>query len=966
MALSRLYLSIAFLVVPIIIHAQLWSWEEKNLFESHQGRPIHCLHQDAQRWIWMGTSGGIIKYNGFQPKLLQIPELQSQNLDIIDCTHDSKNLLWCVATNNQIYIKDQKDAFTKWQPNQFPIVKKWTSIQIDKSNRIWLGTVDEGIWMFDTDTWYHITTDQGIASPEINQLIQDQQGIIWAATNGGLSSCQWHQGKLIIKSFNRSSGIPDELIQCITWDQKGTLWMGLFDGRICKYDPHQDCFEVPVQQSTGTQILSMACDATGAIWCGTDNNGLWRMDPTLNRLIKVHPIEVKPPARIQNLLVDAEQNLWTTPGNEQLFQLFTPITFYATPFVNLQAVCMTKDHQLWIGTEAGLYHKEVLAGEGKFKKLGTWNVLSLYQDEQGLIWVGTFGEGLYILNAQGHIVHHYQEGSYDFNNNILNITGNKNRIWLSTLGGVYQCNDISKNIHQLKFESSVRNERKPQYIYQTYIDHTGTPWFASDGQGIFQVKDYQVIKENKPGFTSKQSPLKTVYSITEDRSKNIWFNTPNLGLFYQDSTGLQSFNRERGLSSTKFNILTHDPQGNILAVYDDGLDYIDPLLKRTININTKKLHMSLDCNINAFWQNSEYLLIAGTQGLIQWHFSKQDTMIFPKIQLSSVHLNSERLDPKEKRNFQYNQNNLHFTFQGLWFTDPAKLKYQYILAGYDQQWKQSQENAVEYHNLKPGQYTFIAKTCINYDFQHDDSVSYSFIIQPPIWTRWWFLLISGILCYFTIRQYILYRDKKIHRDEELRNEKMRAQLIALQNQMSPHFLFNTFNTLIGIIEESPREAVRFTEKLATFYRSILQYKEQELILLRDELNLVSDYLYLLNYRFGAKIHYHLPQDVPESYIAPLSLQTLVENAVKHNIVSMDHPLGITISLEEDKYIIVRNNLQPKAYVHTSLGSGLANLKKQYEILSAKPIIVESNDQYFIVKVPLIHFKPNEKNIDHRR
>lgn len=193
-------------------------------------------------------------------------------------------------------------------------------------------------------------------------------------------------------------------------------------------------------------------------------------------------------------------------------------------------------------------------------------------------------------------------------------------------------------------------------------------------------------------------------------------------------------------------------------------------------------------------------------------------------------------------------------------------------------------------------------------------------------------------------------------NEELRNQQIRTQFEVLQNQMSPHFLFNSLNTLTTLIAENQELAIRFTEKLSETYRYILQNKERELVRLSDELEFARNYVFLLKMRFPENLHVHFKVDESylTSHIAPLTLQMLIENAIKHNMVSKSHPLNIDVYVEKESSIVVKNNLQIKNSLEKSTKTGLANIRKRYELLGNRKIDIITTAKNFMVAVPLIN------------
>lgn len=194
----------------------------------------------------------------------------------------------------------------------------------------------------------------------------------------------------------------------------------------------------------------------------------------------------------------------------------------------------------------------------------------------------------------------------------------------------------------------------------------------------------------------------------------------------------------------------------------------------------------------------------------------------------------------------------------------------------------------------------------------------------------------------------------VEETETLKRENLNAQLDALRTQVNPHFLFNNLNTLVSLIPENPDHAVDFVQQLSKLYRHILEVKDEKSILLKDEMDVLKAYAFLLKTRFGNNLQVNI--DVPEEKlhkrIVPLSLQILMENAIKHNIVSGDKPLQIHIFAENGS-LVVNNNLQMKKQILESTGIGLDNIRNRYKLLGDKPVKVTETETNFTVSIPLI-------------
>lgn len=181
-----------------------------------------------------------------------------------------------------------------------------------------------------------------------------------------------------------------------------------------------------------------------------------------------------------------------------------------------------------------------------------------------------------------------------------------------------------------------------------------------------------------------------------------------------------------------------------------------------------------------------------------------------------------------------------------------------------------------------------------------------------------------------------------------------AQFDALKNQLDPHFLFNSLNVLTSLIEENPEAATRFTTSLSKVYRYVLEQKNKELVTLEEELKFAQLYISLLKMRFEDSIVFNFPETLsnPEAKIVPLSLQLLLENAVKHNQVTPQKKLQITIT-EAGNQLVVKNNLQPKTVLKESSGVGLKNIYQRYKLLSNRLVKVEQDANSFWVTLPLL-------------
>jgi Putative regulator of cell autolysis len=192
-------------------------------------------------------------------------------------------------------------------------------------------------------------------------------------------------------------------------------------------------------------------------------------------------------------------------------------------------------------------------------------------------------------------------------------------------------------------------------------------------------------------------------------------------------------------------------------------------------------------------------------------------------------------------------------------------------------------------------------------------------------------------------------------NEKLHAENLQSKYEALRNQINPHFLFNSLNALNLLIEEKPAAAQEYVEQLSAVLRYILTSSEESTVKLSSECEFINSYIQLLKTRYEDNLNVviNIDEKYSDFQIPPLSLQLLIENAVKHNIISKNNPLNISITSTDKNTITVKNNLSPKLTTDERKGTGLANLSKRYHLIAGKEIKISSNSPFFTVEIPVL-------------
>lgn len=217
-------------------------------------------------------------------------------------------------------------------------------------------------------------------------------------------------------------------------------------------------------------------------------------------------------------------------------------------------------------------------------------------------------------------------------------------------------------------------------------------------------------------------------------------------------------------------------------------------------------------------------------------------------------------------------------------------------------------------------------------------------------------IIITLIVTLAIHAFYFYKD---FQENKVKEQKViagtaSAQFESLKNQIDPHFLFNSLNVLSSLIEENPDNAQKFTTSLSKIYRYVLEQKDKELVSVAEELAFAKTYMNLLKMRFENSITFEMPENFnnEEAKVVPLSLQLLLENCIKHNVVSESKPLHIKIYIENNQ-LVVENNLQKKEILSDRKGVGLQNIVNRYAILTQRKVLVDVNEKSFKIEIPIL-------------
>ncbi|MBX2873026.1 MAG: histidine kinase [Saprospiraceae bacterium] len=915
--------------------------------------PMDILYQANSDFIWLGGEQGLLQFDGFSFEPFLRNDTIGEN-KVTSIFRDQDHLLWVGYTDGQIFQLQLDNVLQLWEPEEGLPKVPISGFSQDKNGILWIATYGEGLYYWNGQRMYNVGLDDGLGGQDIYSIAQDQEGRIWVGTDNGISVCWLEEGKKKIKNIGRPEGLPDDIIRYILPDPAGHYWVGTYEKGFCRINGESLQVDFVYPDWEQGVINCMELVEGRALWIGTTSKGVWRYDFQSEHLQSI-PLNHLQKDRISALHTDHEGNLWVLGREAGLLSINCHFTLIDNNLQNLQAIHLDQKDRLWVGSQDGLYQWTNAQKEaGSFEKILNENILSLFEDSVGNIWAGTFGKGVILINPNTGKQRRLDEKDGLPNGSILSIDGTGELIWLATLGGVVELRCRKDPMREVDFKIKMLDHESAlgtNFIYKVFVDQGGRTWFGTDGKGIALLEDGALTSYQETGT----APIRSVYSITEDNTGKIWFSTLRDGIYSFDGQNFKHFGKAEGLRNLSIRGLVKDKNGDLLILHPGGIDRLDPETEQLMYFGKSAGIGDIDPNLNTYAYDHRGDIWIGTDNrIIKYTALSNQLARSPTTTLKKVAVNFTQIACSTTPCLTYDENNLIFEYVGLWYSDPDAVRYRYKLEGYNQDWIYSKDNQATFPSLPHGKYTFLVTSSENGIFLADNTLSYDFIITSPIWKRSWFVVLGLALLAGLIYSWMRSRERRMQREAALVKEKLESQFETLKSQINPHFLFNNFNTLITIIEENPTIAVEYVEKLSDFYRSILQYREQETIPLNEELKIVKDYTFLLKKRFGENFKMSIEvKDMNKANVVPLTLQMLVENAIKHNVISKHDPLTVRVVQEDTGYITICNNLQKKIVAEHSTGFGLESIVKRYGLLTTKKVLIREERNQFKVSIPLM-------------
>ncbi|RYD57330.1 MAG: hypothetical protein EOP56_08455 [Sphingobacteriales bacterium] len=925
------------------------------LNESNTSVKVNEMLEDPSGYIWLGTDIGLFRFNGH--RFMPVPDSIEKPVTALAYGNGtvyvgySNGALGAVSENvvKQVTIKSARPSTTI------------NSIYTDRSKIVWLCT-EEGIFTVINNIGLPINSSNGLSDNFVYQMAVLPNKRIVAATDIGINEIALEQNKLRIESLTDANGLPDNIVRIIrNVPERKWYWLGMQQKGVAFYCPDQKLvwqpqFSQPWVWGQVNDVLPVEKDRA---WACTEEGYLLELTVRDSTHIDIKPMHLgdKKPKK---LVRGRSGILWvaTNHGISVVSDEYMAYIPMGAPYKlsEIRAMVGDKNNYVWFSENNRLYRLNLNATLKQPEKMSVLpkDITCLYADNEMRVWIGTLGQGIWYRDPNGALTH-VTELPGLANESILDIAGTDDRLWISGLNGVVELSYPSTYTKQMTLlrKHSRDGGIGSDYVYQIFPDRKGRIWMATDGAGVRMYDEGRYKKwDSSNGFNSK-----VVYSITQDGFGNIWVVSLYNGLYRYDGNRWQQISREHGLEDVNISTIAANATGQVIAVHAKGIDAWYPFSNQFRNYN-KRQGFNIDSNSAvlklAAKDTAGNVYIPYEQGWIIFKNVRHQFDIRPVVRMSSVSVYFKQM-PAGKKDFDYDQNHISFQFDGISFANPERLRYRYKLEGYNDSWITTNDESVTFPQLTTGTYKFRVQGSLNNTFSRFGEASYSFTIAKPFWARVWFIMLVGAAILGAAYMFITTRERNLRKVSSLQRERMVFEYEHLKSQVNPHFLFNSLNTLANLIDENSDAAIDYTVRLSDLYRNMLSYRDKDLILLAEEWEILENYLYIQKSRFGdaLQLQVTMSEGIKHSKkIVPLALQLLVENAIKHNIVSKAKPLTIKI-VATDNSITIGNPIQPKLSKEKGAGLGLMNIRKRYSLLSKKQIYFGAINNEFVVKLPLI-------------
>ncbi len=746
---------------------------------------IYSILQDNTGFLWMGTENGCVRYDGHDFVTFTIDDGLADNF-ITTAMIDKTGNIW---------FGHNQGKLTKYNGKTFTIFdlhsnsNRINTIFEDKNNAIWVGTNGNGLFRLDNKTGFEQYNNDPLLNI-INVISQDYFGNILLGTNDGLLKYRYSSRReelIYVSEIDELSGIT---IQAIGMKNSGKdMYIGSRDIGLYDYygvsSTNPSSFGTIYTEKNGlgsNNIAAIYKDHHSNIWISCFGKGIQMLEESNTEF---HPRNLDHQLDfnykyIKSIFQDREGNIWLGTYGEGLIRIaeteFTIIN-KASGLLddNVLANIIDIKGNYWTGGVNGLT-KVTLAQEPEeyiythytvANGLPENHVTAIHEDTYGNLWIGTATAGVCKLNVKTNHITKVSIGGSTLCKMINAINGDaEGNIWIATIEGVFHINTNNGAIkHYTTIDGLLHNN-----IQSLFFSNDNVLWLASHGFGIM-IFDGESFQSRQPEHISGAT---IINCITSDQNNNLWFGTNGHGVYKYDGESFYQFTNNEGLGSNYCYSIIADNNNQIWMGHRVGLTKYNQEENKYYFYGKNEGYYGGRINLNATCIDSKGNIWFGSEkGSVVHLFSEEShAHIEPHIIISGLTVNNEMTPLANNLELPYKKYNIIFDYKGIYLKDPEKVRYQYMLEGFDQTWLEvTPSTKAVYPRLLEGEYTFKVKAMNSEGIWNEDPVSFHFFVKTPFWKTTWFPVSAAsfiILLVFTI---LKIRTRKLEQQKEhLRGE----------------------------------------------------------------------------------------------------------------------------------------------------------------------------------------------------
>jgi ligand-binding sensor domain-containing protein len=900
---------------------------------------LKAVAMDSLQVTYLATNHGLYTYNGSSLRAIDIAGLETESISAMCLSGDT---LWFGHSTGALSIVSIQSAriINHFSLSEEPVQKL---LKISGANLL-VATAGAGIMVVNK---FKVTTQviDELSDSYVNDMAYNQyRNILALATDRGVDFLSY-DAKSRKLEWQKQIAPENDLYRGVNWRGDTLLISRDNSGLNSFIFGEQNHFSPVGHFKFADKIYS----GFGEQWVADRQWGLCNITFSLPEAQSCFELP-KEPGIIQVFqLREGYLIAWLSNGNYRLltvnYQVYEKIE--GSVFQGISAILSAPDNTLWVAVKSGLYQLDNLSGSSvsikrfiPMPKNSIFPVIRLALQNNKLL-AGSLGDGLYVFNLDNNApIFHFNNNNGLDNSSVLDLVVDKEIVWISTLSGVQQLNlNSSPNFKTLP--------GAPGYVYDLMVPAHKKLYASSQGESVFKEENGRLSSIDNSIY-----PDVSIVSMVASENGAVWGLSVDSELFQINDDELKWYEGNRALSN--------------LGVYE----ILSVKSNKPALISTDAIYLANHQSVfyEAFWLSgifdSEYQHIAVTdslgnfwiaskKGLVRLHNRVGLNSNHPFVSLQKVLANHIPASMEQNFTFSPSETDISLVISAPWYDPFRPLTHEYRLIGLDTIWRTAINPELFFPKLAPGKYKLQVRSKFVNSGAVIDAFEHSFSIALPFYNRTWFYIAVTLVILLIIIYLIRYRERRNTQLLRAETERVQGQFEVLKNQINPHFLFNSFNTLAAMIGSDPLKAEEYTEKLSAFFRQILSVQQNDVVLLQRELELAADFIYLQRSRYGDSLQYEV--SVPEQYLRQkmpvLALQILLENAIKHNTFSKSKPLIIKI-LVANNNLVVSNNLQARVNLPDSTGVGLTNLTNRMRILFNKELLVEKTDDTFSVIIPL--------------